>query len=118
AGVTVDPPTLTMNAIGQTVTVKPTARDDHGNIVTHPTFIWKSDHPDVVSVSNSGELRAARAGHALVSATSDPVSGVVDVTVAPGAVIAPPKPTPTAPAPGTPAPTPTPAVAPGSAPAP
>ena len=86
AFVTVTPNTLTFTAVGASEQLSAAASDATGSLFTGKTFTWISSDPTVVTVSPSGlataTATAIRDGTAAISATTDTVSGLTQVTVA------------------------------------
>src|SRR5215204_641489 len=74
ANITLDPPSLSFNAIGQTQQLSPT--------ITDAAVSWTSSDPDVAGVSSTGVVTAAGSGSAQVTATAGPASAIAEVTVA------------------------------------
>src|SRR5690606_9896626 len=71
----------TMNAVGATVTLTATARDQNGDVVSGVTPTWTSSNPAVVNVDASGKATAVANGTAAVSAKVGQVSGQVTLNV-------------------------------------
>lgn len=80
ATVTVSPGTSTI-ATGATVQLSATTRDANGNTLNGRAVTWSSSNTSVATVSSSGLVTAVSAGAAVVSATSEGVSGSATVTV-------------------------------------
>jgi serine/threonine protein kinase len=78
--VSVSPSAKTLR-VGQNVQLVATVRDANG--VPHPerTVSWASNAPGVATVSPSGLLSAVAPGSAIITATSEGVSGTTAVTV-------------------------------------
>src|SRR4051812_4169692 len=64
ANVTLDPPSLAFDAIGQTQPLSPTVTDQQGNAITDAAVSWTTSDPAVASVSSSGVVTAAGNGSA------------------------------------------------------
>ena len=82
ANITLDPPSLSFNAIGQTQQLSPTVTDQQGNAITDAAVSWTSSDPEVASVSSSGVVTAAGSGSTQVTATAGSASAIAEVTVA------------------------------------
>ncbi len=81
ANITLDPPSLSFNAIGQTQQLSPTVTDQQGNAITDAAVTWTTSAPAVASVSSSGVVTAAGSGSAEVTATAGSAHAVAEVTV-------------------------------------
>ncbi len=81
ANITLDPPSLSFNALGQTQQLSPTVTDQQGNAITDAAVTWTTSDPAVASVSSSGVVTAAGSGSAQVTATAGSASAVAEVTV-------------------------------------
>jgi serine/threonine-protein kinase len=75
----VDPASLTLTA-GERRTVTATARDRSGNALP-AAIAWSSSDGGVATVSERGEVLAARAGRATLTATSGGATATLSVTV-------------------------------------
>jgi uncharacterized protein YjdB len=82
AAVTVTPATVRLAALGETVQLTANAQDANGNAVTAKIFTWVSSDERVATVNTSGLVTAVASGAAVVTATTDGVSGNANVTVA------------------------------------
>lgn len=80
--VTVAPSSASL-AIGATVQLTATARDNKGNVVT-TTFTWTSSNAAVATVSASGLVTGISAGSATIRATAGNKSGSAAITVTGG----------------------------------
>jgi uncharacterized protein YjdB len=85
ASVSLDPgsPQLT---VGQALALTATPRDQAGNSLTGRAVTWSSNNTDVATVSDAGLVTALALGEAIVSATSEGVSGSTTAHVAPAPV--------------------------------
>lgn len=83
ATVAVVPASLSLDAIGATAALQATARDVHDNPITGRAAVWATTDATVVSVDQTGTVRAVRTGTAQVSATLDGATGEASVTVQP-----------------------------------
>ncbi len=80
--VTVDPPSLSFSALGETRVLTASAADQGGALVAGTTFNWVTTDPGVASVSQNGEVTAEGNGTASVRATTGSVNSAnVPVTV-------------------------------------
>jgi Bacterial Ig-like domain (group 2) len=79
--------TLPTNPIESGTSVQATASISSGSGSGSPAsnVTWSSSNPAVASVSSDGLVTGARKGTATISATSEGLTGHVDVTVVPGA---------------------------------
>ena len=78
--VSIDPPTVTL-VYGEGATLTATVLPENA---THPAVTWSSSDESVVTVSEDGVLTTAKAGFAIVKATStNGIEGVCEVTVNP-----------------------------------
>src|SRR4051812_48154167 len=82
ANVTLDPPSLSFNAIGQTQQLSPTVTDQQGNSISDVAVSWTSSDADVASVSSSGVVTAASNGSAQITATAGSAQAVAEGAVA------------------------------------
>ena len=79
--VSVTPSAKTLR-VGQSVQLQATVRDARGTPHPERPVAWASSGPGVASVSPSGQLKAIAPGSAIITATSEGVSGTTAVTVA------------------------------------
>jgi len=82
--VSVAPATATIDAIGATVTLTATVRDQNGQVLQRGVT-WTSSRPEVATVSSSGLVTAVAPGSATITATADGVSGSAGIAVDPAA---------------------------------
>lgn len=87
ASVAVNPPTASMS-VGGSVQLTATPKDAAGNPLSGRAVGWKSDHPEIAAVDQSGNVTAVAPGSATITATSEGKSGSSAI-----AVTAPPPPT-------------------------
>lgn len=88
ARVTLSPATGTV-AIGGTVQLTATARNEAGSVLTGKDFTWTSSNTNVATVSTAGMVVGRAGGVATITATSEGKSGSATVTVtAPTAPVA------------------------------
>ncbi|MES2176747.1 MAG: Ig-like domain-containing protein [Gemmatimonadota bacterium] len=66
---------------GESQTLLATVRDASGSTLTDRTVAWSSSAAGVATVSSSGVVSAVAAGTAVISATSEGVSGTLALTV-------------------------------------
>jgi uncharacterized protein YjdB len=78
ASVTVAPATASLH-IGQSLQLTATLRDAAGQPLSRPVS-WSSTNPAIVSVNQSGLITAISPGSAIITATSEGVSGTAAVT--------------------------------------
>jgi uncharacterized protein YjdB len=77
--------TGTSLAIGQTMQVSAVLKDGHGVVLTGRPITWSSSAPNVASVSGSGVVTGVAGGTAMISASSEGVTGSIAFSVnAPG----------------------------------
>jgi uncharacterized protein YjdB len=81
ASITLDPPSLSFNAIGQNQRLSPTVTDQQGNVIRDAAISWTTTNPAVASVSSSGIVTAAGNGSVQINATAGSASAVAEVTV-------------------------------------
>ena len=79
--VAVSPSSATLQAIGGTVQLSATVRDQNGQVMTGASVSWSSSDNGVATVSSGGLGTAVSAGSATLTATSGQASGTVSVTV-------------------------------------
>ncbi len=80
--VEVAPATAQLSALGETVQLSATVRDQNGNAMAGAAVNWSSSSSAVATVSAAGIVTAAGNGTATITATSGTVSGTASVTVA------------------------------------
>jgi alpha-tubulin suppressor-like RCC1 family protein/uncharacterized protein YjdB len=78
ASVTVAPSTATLG-LGDSLQLSATVKDAGGNPLTGRAVTWQTSNPLVVSVSNTGKVRALAAGDATITATSEGKSGTAAI---------------------------------------
>lgn len=76
-------PPVSVVEVGQQVTLRATASDDAGGVVSGLPTAWRSSNPLVATVSADGVLTGVAPGSVTVTATIDGVSNVAAVTVRP-----------------------------------
>ena len=79
--VTVAPEAAEMTALGDTVQLAATVRDQNGQAMSGVTVAWTSGDPSVATVQASGLVKAVANGTATVTAAAGSVSGTASVTV-------------------------------------
>lgn len=79
---TIDPHSVSLDALGDTARFTATVRDQHGQKIVGGTTEWISSDPAVATVNGSGLVRAAGNGTATITATSDSATGTAMVAVA------------------------------------
>ena len=80
ASVTVSPNTFSL-LVGDTATVKPSALDANGLIVTNVAVTWTSADTTIATVSGVGLVTAKKLGKVNIVATAGGASGIAMVTV-------------------------------------
>ena len=80
--VEVAPATAQLSALGETVQLSATVRDQNGNAMAGAAVNWSSSSSAVATVSAAGLVTAAGNGTATITATSGTLSGTASVTVA------------------------------------
>jgi uncharacterized protein YjdB len=83
--VSVNPGSKTMLA-GTTTQLTATVTDVNDATVSNPTVTWNTSDAQIAGVSANGSVTTLKAGTAIVTATSDGVSGTASITVTPAAV--------------------------------
>lgn len=72
---------------GSTAQLAAEARNAAGEPVSGRTFAWRSSAPGVATVSSLGRVTAVQQGTATITATSGEVSGSVELSVVPPAIV-------------------------------
>jgi uncharacterized protein YjdB len=67
--------------VGQTAALAPTVKDANGLTVTDRVVAWSSSDDRIATVSTAGVVRGIAPGSAVISATSEGVTGTAAVTV-------------------------------------
>ena len=80
--VEVSPSTAELSALGATVQLSATVRDENGNVMAGAAVAWASSPAEVATVDANGLVAAVGNGQATVTATSGAASGSAIVTVA------------------------------------
>ena len=78
---TVDAPTVSLSAFGQTTRLKAQVSDQTGQVLTGAQFTWSSSTTSVATVDASGLVTVVGNGAATITATAGSASGSVVVTV-------------------------------------
>ena len=86
--VEVAPAMAALSAVGATVQLAATVRDQDGNAMTGASVTWASGASAVATVNATGLVTAAGNGSATITATSGSASGTASVTVAQAAAAA------------------------------
>ena len=86
--VEVAPATTQLSALGRTVQLAATVRDQDGNAMAGASVTWASSANAVATVTATGLVTAAGNGSATITATSGSASGTASVTVAQTAAVA------------------------------
>ena len=82
AQISVEPDSVTLDALGDTLRLTARAEDRNGNPIAGTTFDWSSSNASAVAINANGLATAKANGTAVVSATSAGVSGTATVIVA------------------------------------
>ena len=80
--IAVTPASHTLSAIGATVQLSATVRDQNNNPMSGQTVNWNSSNTAVATVSGSGLVTAVSNGTAQITARSGNASGTANITVA------------------------------------
>ena len=79
--VTVTPSSASLSALGETVQLTATVRDQNGNVMPGVVVSWSSSAPTAATVDAAGLVTAAGNGSATVAATAASARGTAAVTV-------------------------------------
>ena len=79
--VTVSPATAELTALGETVQLTATVRDQNGQVMSGATVTWSSSDARAATVDTDGLVTAAGNGTATITATAGSASGSAAVTV-------------------------------------
>ena len=79
--VEVAPAAASLTALGETVQLQATVRDQNGNEMTGASVAWSSGDGGVATVSSAGLVTATGVGEAAITATSGAASGTASITV-------------------------------------
>ncbi len=79
--ITVAPTSHTLKAIGETVQLSATVRDQRNNIMSGQSITWSSGDDAVATVSGAGLVTAVSNGMAEITATSGSLSASASITV-------------------------------------
>lgn len=79
--VTVSPSSADLAALGETVQLTATVKDQNGNTMRHIAVTWSSSAEGIVTVNAQGLITAAGNGRATITARAETVSGDAAVTV-------------------------------------
>ena len=82
--VTVTPSSASLSALGETVQMTATVRDQNGNAMPGVVVSWSSSAPTAATVDAAGLVTAAGNGSATVAATAGSARGTAAVTVSVG----------------------------------
>lgn len=80
--ITITPASHTLEAIGETVQLRATVRDQRNNAMSGQTITWSSGDEAVASVSGTGLVTAVSDGMAEITAKSGSLSASATITVA------------------------------------
>ena len=78
--VTVEPANAVV-AVGQTLQLTATARDDAGNIIPNPSFTWTSSNPAAATIDGSGLVRGEAVGSTTIRAIAGNDTGTAAINV-------------------------------------
>ncbi|HZA98860.1 MAG TPA: Ig-like domain-containing protein, partial [Gemmatimonadales bacterium] len=81
ANITLAPPSLSFNAVGQSQQLTPTVSDQQGNTLSNAGVNWSTSNAAVAAVSTNGTVTAQGIGSAEVTATAGSATAVVPVEV-------------------------------------
>ena len=81
SSLTVNPSSLALEAIGQSVQLTAEVRDQYNQTMSGVAVTWTSAHPGIATVSASGLLTAVRNGQTIVTATAGEAVGTAAVRV-------------------------------------
>ena len=81
ANVTVEPPSHSFEALGDTIRAAATASDEGGQSIPLPAVTWTSDYPEFAVVDSTGLITAVGNGTATITATVGTARGTAEVTV-------------------------------------
>ncbi|MEK9509051.1 Ig-like domain-containing protein [Gemmatimonadota bacterium Y43] len=79
--IAVDPATTSLTAVGATVQLSATVRDQSGGVMSGASVSWTSGNPAVATVSAGGLVTAVSAGTATISAASGSATQGASLTV-------------------------------------
>lgn len=82
ATVVVSPSSAELLALGETLQLIATARDENGQTIEGAVVNWASNDNSVATVDGSGVVTAVQNGNATVTATSGSAAGTASITVA------------------------------------
>ncbi|WP_419166681.1 Ig-like domain-containing protein [Candidatus Palauibacter sp.] len=81
ANVTVEPPSHSFEALGDTIRAAATASDEDGHSIPMPAVTWTSDYPEFAAVDSTGLITAVGNGSATITASVGTARGTAEVTV-------------------------------------
>jgi hypothetical protein len=81
SSITINPPSLSFTALGQTRQLSPTVLDQQGNALPDVAVSWSTSNAAVATVSPDGLVTAQGAGTAQLTASAGSVSAQVEVEV-------------------------------------
>ena len=80
--IVITPSSATLGAIGETVQLRATVKDEKAQTVPGANVTWQSSNPAVASVNSSGRVTAWGDGTAIITATSGSRTATAAITVA------------------------------------
>jgi len=79
---TLTPPMVSLNGVGQSQQLQKTVKDDNGAAVVGQVVMFSSSDPNVAAVDNNGMVKATGAGNAVITARTAALTATSKVTVA------------------------------------
>ncbi|MDE2783399.1 MAG: Ig-like domain-containing protein [Gemmatimonadota bacterium] len=80
--VTVNPASVTLTALGETIRLTAEVRDQNGQVMVGAAVAWASSDASIATVDTSGLVTAVANGYVAITATSGSASGTGSVAVA------------------------------------
>ena len=81
ASITLNPATVQLSYVGDTVRLAAEVRDENGQVMVDYEVFWSTSDPAVAIISLPGLVNATGSGTATITATARPVSATATVTV-------------------------------------
>ena len=79
--ITISPASATLRALGETIQLTTTVRDQSGQVMAGAVVTWPSGDGSVASVSGTGLVSALGNGRATITATAGTATGSAEITV-------------------------------------